>query len=48
MENQKDIRWLQRYYNYHKACRRLFEVTVSNQYGNLSDLEQEGLVQRFE
>lgn len=48
MENQKDIRWLQRYDNYHKACGRLLEVTESDQYGVLSDLEQEGLVQRFE
>lgn len=48
MENKKDIRWLQRYDNYHKACGRLLEVTESDQYGVLSDLEQEGLVQRFE
>lgn len=48
MEHQQDIRWLQRYDNYHKACRRLLEVTESDQYSVLSDLEQEGLVQRFE
>jgi len=27
MEGQKDIRWIQRYANYHKACGRLVEVT---------------------
>lgn len=48
MENQEDIRWLQRYDNYHKACRRLLEVTEDDQCCTLSDLEQEGLVQRFE
>lgn len=48
MENQEDIRWLQRYDNYHKACRRLLEVTEDGQCCTLSDLEQEGLIQRFE
>ena len=49
MENQADIRWLQRYSNFHKACLRLLEVTQSGQSINdLSELEQEGLVQRFE
>lgn len=49
MENQADIRWLQRYSNYHKACQRLLEVTESGKIINdLSELEQEGLVQRFE
>jgi|GEM_PF-7017269 len=27
MEEQKDIRWILRYANYHKACGRLVEVT---------------------
>lgn len=48
MEHQQDIRWLQRYDNYHKACRRLLEVTEDNQCCTLSELEQEGLIQRFE
>lgn len=49
MWNDKDIRWLQRYDNYHKACQRLLEVTESGiSAEDLSDLEKEGLVQRFE
>ena len=48
MEQQTDIRWLQRYSNFHKACQRLIEVTESGiTVDDLSELEQEGLVQRF-
>lgn len=46
---EQDIRWIQRYDNYHKACQRLLEVTESGlSIDDLSELEQEGLVQRFE
>ena len=49
MEQQTDIRWIQRYANYHKACTRLLEVTEADRYmDDLSELEIEGLVQRFE
>ena len=49
MGQQSDIRWLQRYSNYHKACQRLIDVTQSGiSVDDLSELEQEGLVQRFE
>lgn len=49
MEQQADIRWIQRYANYHKACGRLLEVTEGDRYiEDLSELELEGLVQRFE
>ena len=49
MEQNNDIRWLQRYANYHKACNRLTEVTESGlKVEDLSELEQEGIVQRFE
>lgn len=49
MGNDKDIRWMQRYDNYHKACQRLLEVTESGiSAEDLSELEKEGLVQRFE
>lgn len=45
----KDIRWLQRYDNYHRACQRIFDVTESGiGVDDLSELEQEGLIQRFE
>jgi len=44
-----DIRWVQRYANFHKACGRLLEVTEADRYiDDLSELELEGLVQRFE
>jgi nucleotidyltransferase substrate binding protein (TIGR01987 family) len=49
MEQQTDIRWIQRYANYHKACARLLAVTESDRFmEDLSELEIEGLVQRFE
>lgn len=49
MEDNKDIRWLQRYDNFQKACNRILEITTSDKKPqDLSELEQEGLVQRFE
>lgn len=48
MEEQTDVRWIQRYANYHKACGRLTEVTDNLAMESLSDLEKEGLIQRFE
>ena len=49
MEQQTDIRWIQRYANFHKACSRLLEVTEADRFlDDLSELEVEGLVQRFE
>ena len=49
MEQQQDIRWVQRYANYHKACTRLLAVTEADRFlEDLSELEVEGLVQRFE
>ncbi len=46
MEAQ-DIRWKQRFSNFEKALLKLSEA-VSNQERELSDLEKEGLIQRFE
>ena len=49
MEQQMDIRWIQRYANFHKACVRLLEVTEADRFlDDMSELEMEGLVQRFE
>ncbi len=46
---EQDIRWIQRYDNFHKACARVLEVTEADKfYTDLSELEMEGLVQRFE
>jgi len=44
--NNKDIRWKQRFENFSKAFKQLDEAIKV--YPNLSDLEKEGLVQRFE
>lgn len=46
MEN-KDIRWIQRFNNYKKALEKLSEATDMD-YEIMSDLEKEGLIQRFE
>ena len=49
MESENDIRWIQRYDNFQRACGRLLEVTASGvSADSLSELEREGLVQRFE
>lgn len=49
MESRDDIRWVQRYDNYHKACLRVQEVTCGYKAVNdLTELEREGLIQRFE
>ena len=49
MDGRTDIRWIQRYANFHKACSRLLAVTEADRLvDNLSELEVEGLVQRFE
>lgn len=37
---QQDIRWIQRYANYHKACSRLLAITESDRFmEDLSELE---------
>ena len=44
MEQGADIRWIQRYANFHKACGRLLEVTEADRFiDDLSELELEGL-----
>lgn len=47
MEN-KDIRWIQRFNNYKKALAKLEIVAAAGNKVNLSELEQEGMIQRFE
>ncbi|WP_247236556.1 nucleotidyltransferase substrate binding protein [Telluribacter sp. SYSU D00476] len=44
---EKDIRWQQRFINFNKALTKLGEV-VENRKEALSELETEGLIQRFE
>lgn len=49
MENNQDIRWIHRYDNYHRAVKRITDVTDSGRnVKDLSELELEGLIQRFE
>ena len=50
MDTNQDIRWLQRYDNFHRANLRILEITESSDRtpDNLSELEMEGLIQRFE
>ena len=47
MEN-KYIRWEQRFSNFKKALSKLTEVVKTKTLESLSELEQEGLIQRFE
>ena len=43
----QDIRWVQRFSNYKKALSKLAEVTDKS-LTDLSELEKEGMIQRFE
>ena len=46
---EQDIRWLQRYDSFHRANKRILDITESGiQPDSLSELEMEGLIQRFE
>ncbi|MFN0214430.1 MAG: nucleotidyltransferase substrate binding protein [Saprospiraceae bacterium] len=47
MENQ-DIRWIQRFQNYRKALARLRLAVILSQERELTDLEEQGLIQAFE
>ena len=44
----KDIRWVQRFSNFKKALTKLGEVATRENVDDLSDLEKEGMIQRFE
>jgi nucleotidyltransferase substrate binding protein (TIGR01987 family) len=43
-----DIRWEQRFNNFRKALSKLEKVVLDTPLENLSELEKEGLIQRFE
>lgn len=46
---EQDIRWLQRYDSFHRANKRILDITESRiTVEKLSELEMEGLIQRFE
>lgn len=44
----QDIRWKQRFSNYHKALETLRRAVVLSEQRPLSELEQQGLIQGFE
>ena len=44
----EDIRWIQRFHNYRKALARLSEAVDLCHERELTDLEQQGLIQGFE
>jgi nucleotidyltransferase substrate binding protein (TIGR01987 family) len=43
-----DIRWQQRFSNFRRALAKLKEVVKGEAYEELSELEKEGMIQRFE
>jgi nucleotidyltransferase substrate binding protein (TIGR01987 family) len=45
---KKDIRWEQRFSNYKKALAKLEQIAAHKLLSELSELETEGLIQRFE
>ena len=48
MSNQSDTRWIQRLNNFKKAFQQLSLAVEQAKVQELSDLEKEGLIQRFE
>ena len=47
-EKNADIRWRQRFQNYRRAFELLRTTLEDREISDFSDLEQEGIVQRFE
>ena len=45
---EQDIRWIQRFQNFNKAFSKLDNAITVFQKNGLSELEREGLIQRFE
>ncbi|TKT93983.1 nucleotidyltransferase [Dyadobacter frigoris] len=45
---EHDIRWIQRFQNFNKAFLKLETVVLDLEKNGLSELEKEGLIQRFE
>src|SRR5208283_6167014 len=46
--SKADIRWIQRFDNFKRAFARLAEAAALAKQRNLSELEQQGLIQAFE
>lgn len=47
-DHAKDIRWIQRLQNFEKAFKRMAALVEEAKTGDLTDVEQEALIQRFE
>ena len=45
---EQDIRWEQRFSNFRKALAKLEDVVINRSGDELSELEKEGMIQRFE
>ena len=45
---KEDIRWIQRFSNYRKALEKLRDAVADYDEEEMSDLEKEGVIQRFE
>ncbi|MEX2231623.1 MAG: nucleotidyltransferase substrate binding protein [Cyclobacteriaceae bacterium] len=45
---KQDIRWIQRFSNYRKAVEKLRNALAEYKDGDMSELEKEGLIQRYE
>lgn len=43
-----DIRWIQRFNNFKKASEKLQDAVTGYRTGDMSELEKEGLIQRYE
>jgi len=48
MEQEKDIRWIQRFYNFKKALKKLNDACNESQSRELNDLEKQGFIKAFE
>ena len=48
MDDNKDIRWKQRFHNFSRAYALLRSAIEDRSVSELSELEQEGVIQRFE
>ena len=46
--NNQDVRWIQRYHNFSKAYTLLRTAIEEKEIDEFDDLQQEGLIQRFE
>ena len=46
--SKQDIRWIQRFQNFQKALDRLLEIVAMAETKDLTEIEQDAMIQRFE